>query len=346
MKDRQRSFLVALLLITLALFLYLIKDYILALLMAGVACQIAMPLYRKLLNKTKNKPTLSATLTVLSFLVLIIVPLLFFAILLTEEAVNTANRLSPFINNQIDKISHNEFEFPSWLSFGIDLSPYKSEILSRLGSLASQLGDLLINFISSFTGSTFTFFINLTIFLYALFFYLRYGKKLLEYIQQIVPLKKENFYLLINRANSITLATLKGAILIGGIQGALIGVGFWFTRIPNPIFWGTVAAVASLIPSIGIGLVWLPGAIYLYFTGHPYMALLLSLWSIFIAGSVDNFLRPYLVGKDTKMPDLMVFVTTLGGISLFGLTGVIIGPVIGGLLMSIFDIYKKEYSRN
>ena len=142
---------------------------------------------------------------------------------------------------------------------------------------------------------------------------------------------------------SVTRATLKGSLVIGVVQGSLAGLGFMVAGIPSAAFWGTVMAVLSIIPAIGSGLVWVPAVIYLFATGDAGTALLLGIWCLAIVGTVDNFMRPWLIGKDTKMPDLLILLGTLGGLILFGATGFIIGPIVAALFVTAWDIYGRVF---
>jgi predicted PurR-regulated permease PerM len=158
-----------------------------------------------------------------------------------------------------------------------------------------------------------------------------------------MPLSHDDEMLLLERLTSVTRATIKGTLVIGIIQGALAGLGFWAAGIDGSAFWGTIMAVLSIVPGIGAALVWLPAVIYLYLTGQTLTATLLLAWCVAVVGTIDNILRPMLVGKDAKMPDLLILIGTLGGLFLFGPIGFIVGPIVCGLFLTILEIYGATF---
>jgi predicted PurR-regulated permease PerM len=176
-----------------------------------------------------------------------------------------------------------------------------------------------------------------------MFFFLRDGRQILEKILYYTPLNHEDEVLVLERLISVTRATIKGTLVIGVIQGALAGIGFWVAGIDGSAFWGTIMAVLSIVPGIGAALVWVPAVIYLYITGQTLTATLLLAWCAAVVGTIDNILRPTLVGKDAKMPDLLILVGTLGGLFLFGPIGFIVGPLVCGLFLTVWDIYGTTF---
>ena len=142
---------------------------------------------------------------------------------------------------------------------------------------------------------------------------------------------------------SVTRATVRGTLAIGIVQGTLAGAGFWFAGIDGAAFWGTLMAVLSIVPGIGSALVWVPGVIYLFITGKTLNATLLLIWCTIAVGTIDNVLRPILVGKDAKMPDLLILIGTLGGLYFFGAIGLIVGPIVCGLFLTVWEIYGATF---
>jgi predicted PurR-regulated permease PerM len=149
---------------------------------------------------------------------------------------------------------------------------------------------------------------------------------------------------MLNKFLSVSKATLKGTLIIGIVQGGLAGIAFAVVGIEGAAFWGTIMAVLSIIPGIGITLVWLPAVGYLFAVGQIVPATGLFLWCAVVAGTADNFLRPVLVGKDTQMPDILVLLSTFGGIFMFGVVGFVIGPIIAALFIAIWRIYGEAFS--
>ncbi len=187
------------------------------------------------------------------------------------------------------------------------------------------------------------FFFHLFVMFYALFFFLIDGNTLLNKILYYMPLSSEQEYRMVGKFTSVARATIKGTLVIGVVQGGLAGAAFFLAGIDGAAFWTTIMAVLSIIPGVGTALVWIPACVYLVAVGRLGTAILLFIWCAAIVGTVDNVLRPWLVGKDTKMPDLLILLGTLGGLLLFGAAGIIIGPIVAALFVTIWDIYGVAF---
>jgi len=190
--------------------------------------------------------------------------------------------------------------------------------------------------------NTFDFVIRLGIMLYLLFFLLRDGKALAEAIREAIPLRGEQKAALFTRFADVVRATVKGGILVAMAQGTLGGIAFWFLGIHAALLWAVLMAFLSLIPAIGATLVWLPVAIYFLATGAIWQGIGLILYGVLVIGLVDNLLRPFLVGKGSKLPDYIVLISTLGGIEVFGLNGFVIGPLIAAMFMVSWEIFATS----
>jgi predicted PurR-regulated permease PerM len=202
----------------------------------------------------------------------------------------------------------------------------------------------MVNGVAAAGRTTATFFLQLFIMLYALFFFLVDGAQIMERIRYYLPLRDEDEDELIGRFVSVTRATLKGSLMIGGIQGLLTGLAFWAAGIQGAAFWGTVVVVLSVIPGVGAPLVWVPAAIWLFASGQTAGGIGLTLWCAVVVGSIDNVLRPRLVGNDAKMSDLMILLSTLGGIALFGAVGFVLGPIVAAVFVTIWEVYGRAFA--
>jgi len=180
--------------------------------------------------------------------------------------------------------------------------------------------------------------------LYAMFFFLIDGRALLNRVLYYVPLTPQDEARLVARFVSVTRATLKGALFIAIVQGLLAGVAFLLAGVPGAAFWAAIMTVLSMIPAVGAALVWIPAVIYLFVVGHTLAALGLLAWCVLVVSTVDNLLRPRLVGRDTRMPDLLVLLSTLGGILLFGAVGVIVGPIVASLFVTVWHLYGEGFA--
>lgn len=186
--------------------------------------------------------------------------------------------------------------------------------------------------------NTFDFIVSFFIMLYLLFFLLRDGSELSKNIRDAIPLQEELQRNLSSKFTNVIRTTVKGNIVVTILQGALGGLIFWFLGIHAPVLWAVVMAFLSLLPAVGTALIWLPVAIYFLVTGATWKGVVLIAYGVLVIGLVDNILRPILVGKDTKMPDYVVLISTLGGMAIFGLNGFVIGPVIAAMFMAVWDI--------
>jgi predicted PurR-regulated permease PerM len=304
------------------------------------------PFYRWLVKRTRGREVVSAVLTLLAILVLIIGPAFFFVGMLANEALNVSESVGPWIQAQAENPGDLELRFLNWarnLPFVGEMIPEREVILQKLGEAAGFIGGFLVSGLASATRGTVNFLFQLAIMLYANYFFLRTGKKTLARIMYLVPLETEQENRLVSRFVSVTRATLKGTLVIGIIQGTLAGLAFAVVGIDGALFWGTIMAVLSIIPAVGAAIVWIPAVIYLFATSQLFAAIGLLVWCGVVVGSTDNILRPILVGKDTKMPDLLVLLSTLGGIGVYGALGVIIGPIIAALFLTVWELYAEAF---
>ena len=180
--------------------------------------------------------------------------------------------------------------------------------------------------------------------LYLLFFFLRDGGEMVEAIIRVLPLGDERERRLFDKFSEVARATIKGTLVVGFVQGFLGGLLFWILGIAAPVFWGVIMTVLSLLPAIGSALVWLPAAIILMATGSVLKGIILIAVGTLVIGLVDNLLRPLLVGRDTKMPDFLILLSTLGGITVFGISGFVIGPIIAAFFLVVWDMFRQEYA--
>jgi predicted PurR-regulated permease PerM len=178
--------------------------------------------------------------------------------------------------------------------------------------------------------------------LYLLFFFLRDGDSLLSVLGDAIPMGDGRQRTLFSRFASVTRATLKGSLLIGLVQGALGGLLFLVLGLRAPVFWGVIMAMLSLLPLVGPAIVWAPAAIFLMLTGSITKGIILIVGGVVVVGTADNVLRPLFVGRETRMPDYMVLLSTLGGLSVFGPAGFVAGPVIAALFLSVWDMFARE----
>jgi predicted PurR-regulated permease PerM len=223
------------------------------------------------------------------------------------------------------------------------IGPYRTQILEKAGELVGSLGSFLVSQLSDTTKGTLTFFFQFFILLYTMFFLLMDGPAILRAILERLPLEDHEKERMHGKFVSVTRATLRGTLVIGLVQGALSGLAFWVVGLDGALFWGTIMAVLSVLPIVGGALVWVPAVIFLAATGQFARAIGLALFCALVVGSIDNLLRPRLVGRDTQMHDLLILFSTLGGIAFFGPVGFIVGPILAALFVTSWEIFGEAF---
>lgn len=325
-------------------FIMLISDFIEALLLAVVFSSIVYPLYQKFLGLFKGRAVLASLITLLISLLAIIIPLIILLGLVAEQAVEVVEMVKPWVVQHVDGASLEPQTLPDWFPFADKLAPYSTEISTKVATVAGKVGGVLASSLAWLSGGAAIFFLNLFIMLYAMFFLLMSGPSVIRQIMSYAPLSEADREKMLAVAFSVGRATVKGTLIIGFIQGILGGIGFAVAGVEAAVFWGAVMAVLSVLPGIGATLVWAPSVLYLLISGDVVAGVGLLLWCAGVVGTVDNFLRPILVGRDSQMPDLLILVSTLGGLGLFGASGLVLGPILAALFMTVLAIYTDVFS--
>jgi predicted PurR-regulated permease PerM len=323
-------------------FLWMIRDFLLALLLAALIAGSLYPAYRRLLKRWGGRKNLAAGVTIGLLLVLVIVPLAGVAALAGAQAVELGRAADPMIRQTLagGSLIHRFVErYPRFAM----LEQYQEPIMAKVGEFGSELGSFVVGAFTTAASETLSFFLLLFVMLYATFYFLVSGRETLRKILYYSPLPPEDEERIVGRFLSVARATAKGTLVVGIVQGTLGAIGFWIAGISGAVFWGVAMTGLSVVPSVGTAIVWVPGVLYLLATGRSLAALLLFLWCSLGVGTIDNFLRPALVGKDTKMPDLLILLATLGGIVLFGIPGFIIGPLLASMFVTVWEIYGEVF---
>ncbi len=321
----------------------MVRQFIMPVFIAALLSAMVMPIHKSITRKIGDRHNLSAIITVIGVLLVVVVPLSILITVVVSQAVNVGQSVTPWIQ-QFAKEPGITTVYLEKLPFYHEILPYRDVIFTKVGELISHLSSYLVNSLSSFTKMTMGVIFNTVIMLYVTFYFLNDGAKLLWKILYFLPLKDENEKQLLARFTSVTRATVKGTIIIGLVQGAICGTAFALAGIEGPVFWGTVMAVMSVVPVVGTAIVWFPALIIIGIMGNITGVIILIVFCGLIAGNIDNILRPRLVGKDTEMHDLFVLFGTLGGISMFGIIGIILGPIVTALFITLWDIYGEAFA--
>ena len=325
-----------------ALFLSMIRQFLMAIFLAGIFSALSFPLFLRLTKWFRGRKNLASIATIIVLIFVIIIPLAGLLGIVTNQAIKVGEAVRPWVEKQLSQPDAISSALKS-LPYFEKIEPYRNTILKKAGEMIGTVSSFLINRLSSMTRGTVKFLFMLFVMLYTTFFFLIDGDKLIKKILYYLPLEDHDERRMLDRFTSVTRATLKGTAVIGIIQGVLAGMAFAVVGIPSAVFWGTIMTVLSIIPGIGSALVWVLAAIILAATGHLAKGIGLALFCAIVIGSLDNLLRPILVGKDTQMHELMIFFGTLGGIIMFGVVGFIIGPIIAALFVTVWDIYGDAF---
>lgn len=326
-----------------ALFFQVARPFLVALLMAALAAEMANPARVRLLRLTGGRDRLATVLTLVLVVCLVIVPLFVLGYMAALQAAGLVGSLRG-IAMQLSATPMQEV-LPDWLPreewIEERLSDWWPTILQKLGELGTAAATYFVGLMSSITRGAARLFLDLFIFLYALYFFLGRRTPILEQLLAFTGLRPETQARLSERAVSITRATLRGTVTIAAIQGLLGGLGFWVIGIGGVAFWTVVMMVTAMIPAIGASTVIVIAAVFQLLNGHVIAGLALAAWGMFFVGSVDNVLRPWLVGRDAQLDEILILVSTLGGLGFFGIPGVVIGPVLAGLFITIWSTLRE-----
>ena len=302
------------------------------------------PLHKKVAQKFPKYPTAAALITLTLCLLLCILPLTLLSMSLAKEAVSVYERVHTGKINFGAYFQQIYAALPSWVTdilARFNLNDPKV-IQERISGVSVQVSQFVAGKVVAIGQNTVFFLVSFCIMMYLLFFFLRDGKVMVRKIYAAVPLDDTHKQKLGAKFITVVRATVKGNLAVAATQGALGGIIFWILDIDGALLWGVVMAFLSLLPAVGAAIVWAPVAIYFLAVGDTWQGMVLAAYGAGIMGMVDNILRPLLVGKDTKMPDYLILISTLGGLSLFGLTGFVVGPLIAALFIAVWDIFAPQ----
>ena len=337
-----------LLLVTVSIALaWILQPFYGTILWGTVIALLFVPLFRRLLPRLKQRRTPAALLTLLVVLVVVILPLAVVTAALAREATGLYERLQSGELNPSLYFRGLFNALPDCLSavlerFGlVDFNTLQKRIADAL----SQGSQFIAAQALSIGQNTFEFIVDLFVTLYLAFFLIRDGDQLARELRHAMPLAPAHQKELLGKFTVVIRATVKGNLLVAALQGLLGGLAFWFLGVDGALLWAVLMAFLSLLPAVGAALVWLPVALYFLMTGAIWQGLALIAWGVLVIGLVDNLLRPILVGKDTRMPDYVVLISTLGGMAVLGINGFVLGPTIAAMFIAVWHIYATTRPR-
>jgi len=336
------GFLVMLVLVTVA-FCWLLAPYFGAILWGVVAAIVFAPVNDWLVRKMPGRRNLAATLTLLTILSLVIVPSFLLGVSLVHEAALLYGQLQEGKIDLVAIFDNLRAALPDWARSALDstgLTDFDATRRMLGASIATGLQSIASRALLFGQGAL-SFLAALGVMLYLTFFLLRDGETLGPRVMRAVPLRPELRDALIEHFVVVVRATMKGTVVVAILQGVIGGLIFWVLGVEGALLWGLMMGFFSMVPAIGTGIIWVPVAIYLLATGSIWQGAVLAGCGLFVIGMIDNLLRPILVGKDTRMPDFVVLIATLAGLELFGLNGVIVGPMIAALFIAVWQLVAE-----
>lgn len=337
----HRSFLLLLVGVTI-LFFWLLLPFFGAIFWAIAATILFYPAQDWLTRRWGPRRNINAALTLLFCTVVAVVPLTFVVVLLIQEGLAIYESLESGaidVGGYVDQLRQAVPIVDALTArFDVDVARLKSSVTEGALSASRVVAGRTL----TVGQNLLQVMVSLVIMLYLTFFLLRDGDRLVRLLIRALPLGDARERMLFEKFATVTRATIKGNLIVALVQGALGGGIFAILGIHGAVLWGVVMAFTSLVPAVGPGLIWAPAAVYFLLTGEVVVGLVLIGFGVLVIGLVDNLLRPLLVGRDTKMPDYLVLLSTLGGLALFGLNGFVIGPLIAALFLAFWDIFMRE----
>lgn len=340
---QDRTLLTAVAAVTLV-FAWVLWPFSGAILWAAILAVLFAPLQRRILASLPRWPSLAATTTLLIILLLVVLPV----VTLVNATVSEASGLvrdfrEGRLGLDLDAQRLRE-TLPTWVVSLADRSglPDAAALRQRITETVMQSGEFLAGQAFNLGQITIGFVLSLFVTVYLLFFFLRDGHWISGTIGRALPLRREQTAALSASFTTAVRAIVKGSIVVALVQGTLGGLIFWFLGIRAPLVWGAVMTIFALLPVVGTGLIWAPAAVWLIATGALWQGLVLIAFGVVVIGLVDNLLRPILIGQDTRIPDWVVLVSTLGGLATFGANGFVIGPIIAAMFISLWSVFSAD----
>lgn len=329
------------LLVATAIALYLcwlmVQPFVNVLAWAAVLVIVFYPVHRRLVAWS-HRPATSALLSSLMVIFTILVPLTLITLAVVNELSNAVNAVHGNLSSLLDPQNSILGRAIGWFGQYINIEELRSgEFLrERLKAMGGTIAGSALGFFGGLVGGV----VQIFFVIFTMYYLFRDGERFVRALPDTLPLRREQSERIFERTRDVISASLYGVLVIAVIQGALGGLAFWTLGLPSAIVWAVVMTFLSMIPMAGSFVVWVPAAIYLALTGHWGKALLLVIWGALVIGTVDNFLRPKLVGERTKLHELFIFFAVLGGLQVFGVVGIVLGPVVLAITLALLDVFR------
>jgi predicted PurR-regulated permease PerM len=343
MKDRRLQLRWGALLVMTFIALYLcwlmVFPFLQVLAWAAVLVIIFYPVHQGILRRT-NRLSLSALLSCLLVIVTIVLPLTLITIAVVDQLSDVGKTLQSLSSELLDPVSSPLAPLLNWLGQYINIENLRSQefILDKIKGASGAVAGKTLGVVGGVLGAI----VDTAFIIFTMYYLFRDGDRILDALRNVLPLDKKQSREIFERTHDVISASVYGTLVIAAIQGALGGLAFWVLGLNSPIVWAVVMTFLCLIPMAGAFLVWAPVAIFLFFTGEWVKGVLLTAWGALVIGTIDNFLRPKLVGERTKLHELFIFFSVLGGLHVFGVLGIVLGPVVLAITLALFDVIKRS----
>lgn len=315
----------------------IVKPFLGVILWAAVLVIVFYPVHTRLVKRTR-KPALSALLSCALVILTILIPVVLITIAVFNELSGAVNNVQGSLTWLLDMNNPTTGGLLRWAGQYVDIERVRSGafLADQIRGLSGLVASRALGVIGGVVGAI----VQMFFVVFTMYYLFRDGDKIFNSVRDALPLERDEAEQIMERTRDVIGASVYGVLAIAVIQGALGGIAFWVLGVPSAIVWGVVMTFLSMIPMLGSFVVWVPAAIYLALTGHYAKAIALALWGTLVIGMIDNFLRPKLVGSRTKLHELLIFFAVLGGLQVFGVLGIVLGPVVLVLALALIDVFN------
>ncbi len=324
----------------------LVRPYVNSIVIAFIISLLMFPAHNRIKSKLPKHKNITALLSCILLTVIIVIPLLFVFSAIVQQGAKFSQSTYQWVTHGGIQAIFSHPVVVKALDFINQYLPFDNiepaAIAHKVGEFATTFGSNIVAMSAKILGDATSFLVNFFLMLFVLFFLLRDHDKIIKTMRHILPLSRSQEDRLLTEIEKVSKSAVMGSFLTAIAQGVAGGFGMWLAGFPG-LFWGTMMGFASFIPIVGTALIWLPATIYLLLSGNAAWAAFLAVWSIAVVGSIDNLLRPLLMQGSAGMNTLMIFFSLLGGIQLFGLVGLVYGPLIFAITSVLFKIYEEEF---
>lgn len=325
--------------IVIVLAFLIVRPFIVALLSAAALSYIFYPLYKfslkKISNETVSRKSLASGITCLIIILIVLVPTIITTSVMTYEIRSGYRYIQ-------ENTSISGWGLPALPDNIIEMIGGPEQVKNLIGDITGQLFIWVQGIIRGIPNII----LNIFVTVFSTYYFLKHGRDIYEFFKNIIPLPKERYKQILERFDNLSRGMIMGQVVVGVAQGILAWAGFSIFGVPNPVLWGFLTSIISIIPLLGAVMVWLPLDLYLfakgYMTGNYYNAIALLFYGSLVVSTIDNLIKPKIVGDRSKIHPIVILLGILGGIQLFGIPGILIGPLILTLLDLVLEIYRES----